>query len=178
MVVRETSLPLVCSAPRMLINDLLLVAPMASCWRRRSLDTAVSPKFCSWCVAYTPSTAALYVVVLPCAFCCFPCWCFCSLFPPTSSTRFPRCLHAFPFVDRCGQEEQDPVRTQQYLYEFARRNWRNKGFRQLTYNLFPPPHAFREQTVRIPPQDLTQPGTIKLMPVVEEILGSYTAVRV
>lgn len=82
--------------------------------------------------------------------------------------------------DRCGNAEADPaiaaVPTQQRLLEFAGRNWKNKAFRQMTFGLFPPAHAFRERSELNPPQDLDQPGTVELIPVVERILGTYTAV--
>ena len=106
---------------------------------------------------------------------------FCSLFPPPTWMDgrhvFSRCVY-FSFANRCGQEEQNLAHTQEKLFEFARRNWRNKAFRQMSYNLFPPPNSFREPTMVAPPQDLEQPATVKLMPVVQRILGSYTAVCV
>lgn len=46
----------------------------------------------------------------------------------------------------------------------------------MTFGLFPPPHAFRERIKLYPPQNLDQQGTVELIPVVEGILGSYTAV--
>eukprot|EP00752_Nemacystus_decipiens_P004779 g4350.t1 len=78
----------------------------------------------------------------------------------------------------CGQEEQDLVQTQELLVEFAKRNWRNKAFRQMSYNIFPPPNAFRDPTMVAPPQDLDHPAIVKLMPVVQRILASYTAVGI
>eukprot|EP00903_Cladosiphon_okamuranus_P008180 g7879.t1 len=76
----------------------------------------------------------------------------------------------------CGATEGDVAGTQGYLLEFAKRRWKNKAFRQMSYNIFPPQHTFRERIA--PPHSMDQPETAKLVRVVEGILRSYTAVGI
>lgn len=66
--------------------------------------------------------------------------------------------------------------TERHLLEFAQYNWRNKAFRQMTFDTLCPKGAFCKKDKPDPYQNLNEPGTVELLKHVEEVLSTYTAV--
>eukprot|EP00903_Cladosiphon_okamuranus_P012283 g11519.t1 len=77
----------------------------------------------------------------------------------------------------CGYVE-DPQPVTERLVDFARHNWKNKAFRQMTFGLYCPPMAFCEQTKPGAQQSVNEPGGWDLLQQIEAILGSYIAVGI